>query len=140
MSLTNPAKVLGHGIAGGDLSVKNYGNSTLSAGTTVKFDTSNPGSGTYGGPPGVVITADDKCHGILVEDIAAGKVGRMRFLGSAVSTAGATLHSGDPLMANSSGAVVVCTSGKYQVGTCINECLSGDPALVLVNPTANISA
>ena len=138
MALTNPNAVAGYAIPGGDLPVKNYSAVTaIAAGVAVKFDTANPGAGVYGSPTGVLLTSSDRTVGVTVDAIPAGKFGRVRTMGGAVLTAGATIHAGDVVMANAAGAAVPQTAGLFQLGTAANEALSGDPVLVILSIAKN---
>jgi hypothetical protein len=122
-------QLAGIAIAGGDITVKNYGGTDIAAGLAVKYDTANPGGS--GIPRGVVITASDvAAMGVTVTVIPAGKTGLVRTMGQAVATASGTLHVGDIVMTDSAGKVLAQTAGKYQLGIAASEAITADPVLV----------
>ena len=124
-----------------DVTVHNYGGSQLNAGSAVIMDTSN--TGTQALAPGVVLPASDaKAIGFLVDNIPAGRTGRMRVYGVAVAipTVGVSFNPGDPLMSDSSGFVKPQTAGLYQIGVAfspITTAVSGDTCLVLIDRAKN---
>jgi hypothetical protein len=118
------------------LPVKNYGGSDIPDGSCVILDTANPGSSNS--PRGVTLPASDvKAWGFAIGTIPAGKVGLARVYGVAPGIASGTLHVGDVVMSDSTGAVLAQTAGKYQVGIAQSEAVSGDRVLVLIERAKN---
>lgn len=124
-----------------DLPVHNYGGSQLNAGSAVIMDTGNVGGANTA--PGVVLPASDvKGIGFLVDNIPAGRSGRLRVQGVAMGlpTVGVSFNPGDPLMCDASGFVLPQTAGKYQIGiawSAIVTGVAGDTCLVLVDRAKN---
>lgn len=124
-----------------DVTVHNYGGSQLNSGSAVIMDVSNTGTSQLA--PGVVLPASDvKGIGFLVENIPAGRSGRMRVQGIAVAlpTVGVSFNPGDPLMCDSSGFVLPQTAGKYQIGlawSALTTGVAGDTCLVLIDRAKN---
>lgn len=124
-----------------DVSVHNYGGSQLNAGSAVIMDTSN--TGTQALAPGVTLPASNvKGIGFLVDNIPAGRTGRMRVYGIAVAlpTVGVSFNPGDPLMCDSSGFVLAQTAGLYQIGIAFSAAataVAGDTCLVLIDRAKN---
>lgn len=122
-------------IAGGDIPCKNYHASLdIAAGTVVVFDA------TAANLMGVLAPATSAeawlTAGVAIETIAAGKTGRVRMIGAAVCTSNATLVKGDRVQIETAtgkeGQVKKLVTGKTQLGTCLNDCVAGDPCLVLI--------
>lgn len=124
-----------------DLPVHNYGGSQLNAGVAVILDQSNPPTSNTG--VGVTLPASDaKSFGVLVENIPAGKAGRVRVLGVAVAipTVGQSFNVGDPLMTDASGFVKPCGAGNYQLGVALSQvstAVSGDTCLIFLDRAKN---
>lgn len=110
----------------------NYGGTDIPAGVGVLADTSNPPSGDNAG--GIVIpTASGGVVGTLgvtVENIKAGKTGRVRLQGVSVCTANGSITYGTAVQisdtASHLGEVKTCGAGITQLGVALNEVSAGE--------------
>lgn len=130
-------------ISGGDVTFKNYGVTAIASGLGVLADGTNKGDANN--PPGIVLpTASGgvaKTLGITTEIIPAGGTGKVRMLGGAVGLSFATLTPGDLVEISDTtahmGEIIAATSTHRTVGTCLTDCIAGDPVLVWVNQTGH---
>lgn len=124
----------------GEIAVKNTtGSGTLlAAGTTVKIDTSNLLSGTQYSPGVIAVTDDDAALGVLIENIADGKVGRCAVAGVAQAICSAAITAGAFVQASSTGKVKTNAGAKKTLGMALTSTgASGDMLLVLISQAAN---
>lgn len=75
--------------------------------------------------------------GITMEAIANGKVGRVMFQGIASCVAAGTITAGGPVMLDSAGKVIAQTTGLYQAGVALQDCVTTDAVNVFLAPAKN---
>lgn len=124
----------GWAIPGGDITVHNYGASSIPANTAVLWDT------TAGHTNGVVIPTASAgvvgTAGVTVVAIAAGADGTMRVAGGAPVTLGGTIAAGDWVSASDvtghMGEVVKCASHSEQLGQCVIGGAATEQGVILI--------
>lgn len=136
--MANNNQLGGISVVGGDQPRKNTSVATIAAGLVVLYDASNPEA--LFAPPGVVLptqgaTGITKIAGITLDPIEAGKVGRVRNLGAAVTTANGTIATGNYVMVSTAASKVgwvmaLAGTGEIAVGQALNDAADGDPVLV----------
>lgn len=125
-----------------DLAFKNTGVTTLVAGTPVKVDSANAisASNLASGIGVVGVAADgDGCVGVLLEDVLAGGVGRVRTAGTVVTKADGAVTAGAFVMASATASKFVKTQGAGlpTLGQALSTAADGEDVLVLLAVSAN---
>lgn len=123
-----------------DVTVKNTDSVSLAAYTAVKIDATNILSGTQQHIGVLQTTTDDKIVGFMLETVAVGKTGRVRFIFSAIArgVASAAITAGGYVQASTVGKVKAAGTAKPGAGMALTTTASdGDPLLIGVGGALN---
>jgi hypothetical protein len=126
-------------VVGGDIPVKNYGVTTISAKLAVNADTSN--TINTAGAIGVVVPTTSgsvaACLGTVLSDIPAGKTGLIRISGGAVCKASGSVTVGENVQVDSAsgkeGYVKTAGSAAAGFGKALSTAADGEDVLVWVS-------